>query len=88
MILLSVWKSLEIIPKSHFENEQLLYLPRMYSILEFPPHWGEHTFFSETEIAIRCRILSATKRRFHLNFFFRQCKSDTVLFLKLLLEEY
>ena len=42
----------------------------MYSILEFSPHWGKHAFFSKTEIAIRCRILRATKLRFHLNFFF------------------
>jgi len=42
----------------------------MYSILEFSPHWGKHAFFSKTEIAIRCRILSATKLRFYLNLFF------------------
>jgi len=42
----------------------------MYSTLEFSPHWGKHVFFSKSEIAIRCRILSATKLWFHLNFFF------------------
>jgi len=42
----------------------------MYSILEFSPHWGKHAFFQKTKIAIQCRILSATKFWFHLNFFF------------------
>jgi len=42
----------------------------LYLILEFSPHWSKHPFFSKTEIAIRCRILSATNLRLHLNFFF------------------
>jgi len=60
------WRSL---PNSTLKMSSCPISP-MYSILEFSPHWGKHALFSKTEIAIRCRIVSATKLGFHLIFFF------------------